>query len=136
MGLQPTQGNEKPLTPFSTFVIPSGGDASFASPESRDLHFPRLPCLGHVLRMFFDRAPRNPLRRDGVEALLFLELVAKTFRSGLRWKRGPLEPALSAAEGPANNAAPKKGLWAWRATLRFLKHAVEQTQSYCSPELE
>ena len=53
MGLRPTQGNEKPLAPFSTFVIPSGGDASFASPESRDLHFPRL---GQARCLFFDRA--------------------------------------------------------------------------------
>jgi len=53
MGLRPTQGNEKPLAPFSTFVIPSGGDASFASSESRDLHFPRL---GQPRCLFFDRA--------------------------------------------------------------------------------
>ena len=62
MGLRPTQGNEKPLAPFSTFVIPSGGDASFASPESRDLHFPRL---GQSRCLFFDRAEskRQRLRR-------------------------------------------------------------------------
>ena len=61
MDLPPTQANEKPLASFSTFVIPSGGDAFSASPESRDLHFPRLGACFSTGRS----------RRAGVQVVYF-----------------------------------------------------------------
>src|SRR5271165_308631 len=51
MGLQSTQGNEKL---YVASCLSSRAERPQGA-ESRDLHFPRLPCLVQVLRMFFNR---------------------------------------------------------------------------------
>jgi len=61
MGLQPTHGNENLFLPLP-LVIPSGAGPRRGTAQSRDLHFSRLSCLSHVVRMFFDRAkPKGSL---------------------------------------------------------------------------
>jgi len=63
MGLRPTKGM-KNFADISSQLSSRAERPQGA--QSRDLHFPRLPCLGHVLRMPFDRAkPKGGSFGDG-----------------------------------------------------------------------
>src|SRR5271166_3616623 len=109
---------------------------------SRRHHAPTYERIGQVLNIWnrldpksscFREAPNAPLACQStglchgsdrnldvdpvrVLARSFVELVAKTFRSGLRWKRGPL--------GPRRMRLPKGAFRPGAPRSDFLKHAV------------
>src|SRR5271166_3935731 len=97
MGLQPTHGNENLFLPLP-LVIPSGAGPRRGTAQSRDLHFPRLSCLSHVVRMFFNRAKARVRSSFG----LTWGITALGVGSGLDW----VYATLSAAVSPELSATP------------------------------